>query len=194
MLNEDAHKLRDLDWVKLVEISMLDKLQELNGHSHGEIHMVGQSHIDLGWLWPIKEAVRKCSLTFSTMSTLLDQYPKFGYAQSQPQAYVFIKEHYPDIYESVKTHIASGSWEVVGGMCVEPDLNIPSEVALVRQLVYGMKFYQEEFGVKPRIEWLPDTFGYCASLPQLLRKAGIDYFMTTKMNWNDTNAFPYQSF
>ena len=194
MLNEDTHKLQDQDWVKLVEISLLDKLQELNGHSHGKIHMVGQSHIDLAWLWPLKEAVRKCSRTFSTMSTLLEQYPKFGYAQSQPQAYAFIKEHYPDIYERVKAHIASGRWEVVGGMWVEPDLNIPSGEALVRQLVYGMKFYQEEFGVKPRIEWLPDTFGYCASLPQLLRKAGIDYFMTTKMNWNDTNAFPYDLF
>ena len=128
------------------------------------------------------------------MSTLLDQFPAFGYAQSQPQAYAFIKEHYPEIYERVKAHISAGRWEIVGGMWVEPDLNIPSGESLVRQLLYGMKFYQEEFGVKPRIEWLPDTFGYCASLPQLLRKAGIEYFMTTKMNWNDTNPFPYDLF
>ncbi|CAM3899540.1 alpha-mannosidase [Lederbergia lenta] len=194
VLNESEQKLKDQAWVKSIETRLLNKLAELNGYSHGKIHMVGQSHIDLAWLWPLKEAVRKCSRTFSTMSTLLDQFPAFGYAQSQPQAYAFIKEHYPDIYERVKAHIASGKWEVVGGMWVEPDLNIPSGESLVRQLVYGMKFYQEEFGVKPRIEWLPDTFGYCASLPQLLRKAGIDYFMTTKMNWNDTNAFPYDLF
>lgn len=180
--------------VKAIENHIIAQLKELKGTWDGKIHMVGQSHIDLAWLWPAKEAVRKCSRTFSTMSTLLDQFPHFGYAQSQPQAYEFIKHHYPEIYERVKAHIASGRWEVVGGMWVEPDLNIPSGESLVRQLIYGMTFYQEEFGVKPRIEWLPDTFGYCASLPQLLKKAGLEYFMTTKMNWNDTNSFPYDLF
>jgi alpha-mannosidase len=162
--------------------------------NHGQILMVGQSHIDLAWLWPVKEAVRKCSRTFSTMSTLLEENPNFTYAQSQPQAYEFVKEHYPEIYQRVKKHIAEGRWEVVGGMWVEPDLNMPSGESLVRQLLYGMKFYKDEFGVQPRIEWLPDTFGYCASLPQLLKGAGIDYFMTTKMNWNDTNPFPHDLF
>nr|WP_313771742.1 alpha-mannosidase [Neobacillus niacini] len=180
-------------WVTEVEEDLKKTLSTLASHQ-GQILMVGQSHIDLAWLWPVKEAVRKCSRTFSTMSTLLEENPNFTYAQSQPQAYEFVKKHYPDIYRRVKKHIAEGRWEVVGGMWVEPDLNMPSGESLVRQLLYGMKFYKEEFGVQPRIEWLPDTFGYCASLPQLLKGAGIDYFMTTKMNWNDTNPFPYDLF
>ncbi|MFC0470519.1 alpha-mannosidase [Halalkalibacter kiskunsagensis] len=192
--NENPIKLQDDLWVRSIEDTLIDKLKGTEGYSQGKIHMVGQSHIDLAWLWPLKEAVRKCSRTFSTMSTLLDEYSEFGYAQSQPQAYAFIKEYYPDIYERVKEHISSGRWEVVGGMWVEPDLNIPSGESLVRQLLYGMQFYKDEFNVKPRIEWLPDTFGYCASLPQLLKKAGMEYFMTTKMNWNDTNQFPYDLF
>lgn len=193
-LNKDPKQLEDQEWVSQVEAELLHSMKDLEEHSNGKIHMVGQSHIDLAWLWPAKEAVRKCSRTFSTMSTLLDQFPDFGYAQSQPQSFEYIKTHYPELYERVKKHIAAGKWEIVGGMWVEPDLNIPSGESLVRQLLYGMNFYQEEFGVQPRIEWLPDTFGYCASLPQLLKKSGLEYFMTTKMNWNDTNKFPYDLF
>ncbi|MBP1913390.1 alpha-mannosidase [Lederbergia galactosidilyticus] len=194
VLHEPGEQLHNQEWVRTKEENLLKELKMSADPAAGKIHMVGQSHIDLAWLWPAKEAVRKCSRTFSTMSTLLDQFPEFGYVQSQPQAFDFIKEHYPSIYERVKEHITSGRWELVGGMWVEPDLNIPSGESLVRQLLYGMTFYQEEFGIKPRIEWLPDTFGYCASLPQLLKKAGLEYFMTTKMNWNDTNLFPYDLF
>ena len=194
ILFEKPEALTDQSWVAEIEADLKTKLTDLAGSSQGQILMVGQSHIDLAWLWPMKEAVRKCSRTFSTMSTLLDENPNFTYAQSQPQAYAFVKEHYPEIYQRVKKHIADGRWEVVGVMWVEPDLNMPSGESLVRQLLYGMKFYKDEFGLQPRIEWLPDTFGYCASLPQLLKKAGLDYFMTTKMNWNDTNPFPYDLF
>jgi alpha-mannosidase len=194
ILIEMPEALTNGPWVAGIEEEVKKQLSDLPGGSFGQMLMVGQSHIDLAWLWPVKEAVRKCSRTFSTMSTLLEENPGFTYAQSQPQAYAFVKEHYHEIYKRVKKHIADGRWEVVGGMWVEPDLNMPSGEALVRQLLYGMKFYKDEFGVQPRIEWLPDTFGYCASLPQLLKGAGIDYFMTSKMNWNDTNPFPYDLF
>ncbi len=190
---------RPEDWqdeasVAAVERTLKEDLRSVQGFTQGALTLVGQSHIDLAWLWPGRESVRKVSRTFSTMSTLLDEFPDFTYAQSQPQAYAYAKEFYPELYERVKAHVATGRWELVGGMWVEPDLNMPSGESLVRQLIYGMKFYDEEFGRRPRIEWLPDTFGYCASLPQLLRKAGLDYFMTTKMNWNDTNEFPYDLF
>lgn len=160
----------------------------------GVMHMVGQSHIDLAWLWPLKETVRKCSRTFSTVCTLMEEYPEYRYSQSQPQLYAYVKKNYPELYARVKERIAQGRWELVGGMWVEPDLNIPSGESLVRQLLYGRAFYEEEFGHAPKVEWLPDTFGYCASLPQLFKKAGVDYFMTSKMNWNDTNPFPYDLF
>lgn len=160
----------------------------------GTMHMVGQSHIDLAWLWPLKETVRKASRTFSTVITLMEQYEHYRYSQSQPQLYAYVKRHFPELYASIKKRIAEGRWELVGGMWVEPDLNIPSGESLVRQLLYGRAFYDQEFGKNSRVEWLPDTFGYCASLPQLLKKSGVDYFMTTKMNWNDTNRFPYDLF
>ncbi|AIQ43762.1 alpha-mannosidase [Paenibacillus sp. FSL R5-0912] len=160
----------------------------------GTMHMVGQSHIDIAWLWPVRETVRKVSRTFSTVCALMDKYPEFRYSQSQPQLYAFAKEHYPQLYGRIKERIAEGRWELVGGMWVEPDLNIPGGESLVRQMLYGQGFYMEEFGKHSTIEWLPDTFGYCASLPQLLKQAGIEYFMTTKLGWNDTNPFPHTLF
>lgn len=160
----------------------------------GTMHMVGQSHIDVAWLWPVRETVRKVSRTFSTVCTLMDRYPDFKYSQSQPQLYAFVKEYYPDLYEKIKVRIAEGRWELVGGMWVEPDLNIPNGESLARQILYGQNFYEKEFGQRSHIEWLPDTFGYCASLPQLLKLSGVDYFMTTKLGWNDTNKFPYDLF
>lgn len=184
------------EWVRSLEQSLALKVQEEapEGSRSGIMHMVGQSHIDVAWLWPVRETVRKSSRTFSTVCTLMDEYPDFIYSQSQPQLYAFVKDHYPELYEKIKARIAQGRWELVGGMWVEPDLNIPSGESLVRQILYGQSFYQEEFGKRSNIEWLPDTFGYCASLPQILKLADIPYFMTTKLNWNDTNPFPYDLF
>lgn len=179
-------------------IGLEERLREAtNGlarFGEGTIRAIGQSHIDTAWLWPIKETVRKASRTFSSVCTLLDEYKDFKYAQSQPQLFAYMKEHHPKVYERVKEKIAEGRFEIIGGMWVEPDLNIPSGESLVRQLLYGKLFFKEEFGMESSVEWLPDTFGYCASLPQILKKADTDYFMTTKLNWNDTNRFPYDLF
>lgn len=184
------------DWPRILEDRLAKVIKSVAPASglNGTMHMVGQSHIDIAWLWPVRETVRKVSRTFSTMNTLMKEYPDFVYTQSQPLLYAFAKEHYPELYEQIKQRVAEGRWELVGGMWVEPDLNIPSGESLVRQILYGQLFYKEEFGKTSNIEWLPDTFGYCASLPQLLKLAGVDYFMTTKLNWNDTNIFPYDLF
>jgi alpha-mannosidase len=191
----ETGKFQDAQFAQKQEEILLGVLREtVGGKSAGTMHMIGQSHIDVAWLWPLKETMRKCSRTFSTVCTMLDEDSNYLFTQSQPQLYEYTKQHYPELYEKIKKHIREGRWEVVGGMWIEPDLNIPSGESLVRQLLYGMRFYGEEFGVKPRVEWMPDTFGYCASLPQLLKQAGIDYFMTTKMWWNDTNRFPYDLF
>ncbi|WP_342553782.1 alpha-mannosidase [Paenibacillus sp. FSL R7-0652] len=192
----DPGRWQDGVWLHELElrIAQIVEREDPEQHRSGFMHLVGQSHIDVAWLWPVRETVRKSSRTFSTMCTLMDTYPDFVYSQSQPQLYAFVKEHYPELYERVKARIAEGRWELVGGMWVEPDLNIPSGESLVRQILYGQQFYQSEFGKRSNIEWLPDTFGYCASLPQILRLADIPYFMTTKLNWNDTNVFPYDLF
>ncbi|WNQ10518.1 alpha-mannosidase [Paenibacillus aurantius] len=192
----ERNRWTDGEWVSGLEQALAEKVREAAPEEarEGFLHMVGQSHIDIAWLWPVRETVRKSSRTFSTVCTLMDEYPEFRYSQSQPQLYAFVKEHYPELYERIKERIAEGRWELVGGMWVEPDLNLPSGESLVRQLVLGQGFYQEEFGKRSAIEWLPDTFGYCASLPQILQLAGMPYFMTTKLNWNDTNPFPYDLF
>ncbi|MDN4605105.1 alpha-mannosidase [Paenibacillus sp. F6_3S_P_1C] len=195
MYNE-PNRWAEAVWVQNFENSLAQSVQKEDPEEYrnGFMHLVGQSHIDIAWLWPVRETVRKSSRTFSTMCTLMDEYPEFIYSQSQPQLYAFVKQHYPELYERIKARIAEGRWELVGGMWVEPDLNIPSGESLVRQMLYGQNFYQEEFGKRSSIEWLPDTFGYCASLPQLLKLADIPYFMTTKLNWSDTNTFPYDLF
>ncbi|RAP74641.1 alpha-mannosidase [Paenibacillus montanisoli] len=194
-LPEDSWQ--DGELVGAMERRFVERVSERfpsGGPLQGKMHMVGQSHIDIAWLWPVRETVRKASRTFSTMTSLIEEYPDFIYTQSQPLLYAFVKEHDPALYEKVKQAVADGRWELVGGMWVEPDLNIPSGESLVRQMLYGQLFYRDEFGKSSHIEWLPDTFGYCASLPQLLKLAGVDYFMTTKLGWNDTNKFPYELF
>lgn len=177
-----------------IEQRLAERVKEIGGNAEGLIHMVGQSHIDIAWLWPARETVRKASRTFSTVDALMSEYPEYRYAQSQPQLFAYLKDNDPELYERVKARIQEGRWELVGGMWVEPDLNLPSGESLMRQMLYGQRFYQEEFGLTSDIEWLPDTFGYCASLPQILRHGGIRYFMTTKLGWNDTNVFPYDLF
>ncbi|MCQ4088259.1 alpha-mannosidase [Saccharibacillus sp. JS10] len=181
--------------VTVIEDTLRNQVREIGGNNaEGEEIMVGQSHIDIAWLWPVRETVRKTSRTFSSVDTLMDEYPGYLYTQSQPILFDFLKQNDPELYERVKARIQEGRWELVGGMWVEPDLNIPSGESLMRQMLYGQRFYQEEFGKISHIEWLPDTFGYCASLPQILKHGGVEYFMTTKLNWNDTNVFPYDLF
>lgn len=180
--------------VASIEEALTRAVSGIGGNAEGLEHMVGQSHIDIAWLWPVRETVRKTSRTFSTVDRLMEEYPEYRYTQSQPLLFAFLKEHDPELYERVKARIAEGRWELVGGMWVEPDLNIPSGESLIRQMLYGQRFYREEFGRTSRIEWLPDTFGYCASLPQILKHGGVEYFMTTKLGWNDTNVFPHDLF
>ena len=155
---------------------------------------VGHAHIDTGWLWPVRESIRKCARTFSTQIALLDRYPSFVFGASQAQHYQFVKDHYPALYEKVKEKVAQGRWEIQGAMWVEADNNLISGESIVRQILLGKNFFREEFGVEVRNLWLPDVFGYSASLPQILKKAGVDYFVTQKISWSQFNKFPYHTF
>ncbi|TYP73245.1 alpha-mannosidase [Paenibacillus methanolicus] len=154
----------------------------------------GHSHLDLAYLWPAKESVRKTGRTFSNMLRLLERYPDFHFAQSQPAQYEYAKKHYPDLYDQIKRYVGEGRWQLVGGMYVEPDCNLTSGESLVRQIQYGQRFYMDEFGKHADICWLPDTFGYSAALPQLLAKSGYRYFYTCKLNYNSVNELPFHSF
>jgi alpha-mannosidase len=150
--------------------------------------------LDLAWLWTLAETRHKAARTFATVIRLMDEYPDFHFAQSQPELYLMVKEDHPELYERVKALVQEGRWEATGGMWVEADCNIPSGESLVRQLLYGRRFFQKEFGKDSPILWLPDTFGFNGQLPQLMARAGLRYFMTTKISWNEYNHFPYDSF
>ncbi|NOY82655.1 MAG: alpha-mannosidase [Kiritimatiellaeota bacterium] len=155
---------------------------------------VGHAHIDTAWLWPIRETVRKCARTFSTQLRLIERYPDYVFGASQAQLYAFVKQHYPGLFERIRSAVRAGRWEIQGAMWVEADCNVPSGESLVRQVLYGKRFFREEFGVDVRNLWLPDVFGYSAALPQILRQAGVDSFLTQKISWSQFNSFPHHTF
>lgn len=155
---------------------------------------IGHSHLDLAWLWPIRETKRKAARTFSNALKNIDKYPDYIYGASQPQQFVWVKEAYPSLYANIKEAVKNGRIELQGGMWAESDTNLPSGESLIRQIYYGKKFFLEEFNQDMKICWLPDVFGYNANLPQILKKTGIDYFMTIKLSWNEQNNFPHRTF
>ncbi len=160
----------------------------------GRVFLAGHTHIDTAWLWPLRETVRKCGRTFSTACRLMERYPDYHFCCSQAQLYAYTKQYFPALYEEIKDWVATGRWECTGGMWVEPDCNIPNGESLIRQVLHGVRFYQREFGVRPRSCWLPDVFGYPASLPGILKGCGLDNFQTNKLHWQARNPFPAHLF
>ena len=154
------------------------------------LHLTGNSHIDAAWLWPWTETVDAVKRTFSTALQLMNEYPNYTYTQSAAQYNEWIAEKYPEINDQIKRRIKEGRWEIVGGMWVEPDLNMPDGESTARSLLIGKRWFQHEYGVDVRIGWNPDSFGYNWQLPQIYKKSGIDYFVTQKMEWNDANKLP----
>lgn len=194
----DLRKPHSSDFHKGIKAAKACIMEELyhscNGGVSPVVHCVGHTHIDIAWLWTLDVTRDKAVRSFSTVLELMDRYPEYIFMSSQPQLYQYVKEDAPDVYEKICQRVAEGRWEVEGGMFVEPDCNIPNGESLVRQCLYGIRFFQKEFGKKNHILWLPDVFGYSASLPQIMRKCGLDYFMTTKISWNETNQIPYDTF
>lgn len=164
------------------------------GPDTGRLTLAGHSHIDTAWLWPLRETRRKCGRTFSTMLNLMDRYREFHFSCSQPAQYEWIKRDYPDVYRRIRARVKEGRWEPCGAMWVESDCNVPLGESLVRQFLYGNRFFQDEFGRRSPIAWLPDVFGFTWSLPQIMAKAGIEAFVTTKIDWGAFSKFPYSYF
>ena len=154
---------------------------------------IGHTHIDVAWWWTVAQTREKVGRSFATVLKLMEEYPNYKFMSSQPQLYAFFKERYPEMYEKIKARIQEKRWEPEGGMWVEADCNLTSGESLVRQFIHGKRFFKEEFGVDNRILWLPDVFGYSGALPQIMKKCGIDYFMTTKLAWNQFNKIPYDT-
>lgn len=158
------------------------------------ISAIGHSHLDLAWLWPIRETIRKGARTFATALANLKKYPEYKFGASQPQLFDWMKIHYPDLYKRIKEAVKNRRIELQGAMWVEADTNICGGESLIRQILYGNKFYMDEFGQTIDNIWLPDVFGYSGNLPQIFKKSGMKYFMTQKMSWSAVNKFPYHSF
>lgn len=160
----------------------------------GSLMLSGHAHLDLAWLWPLEETRRKARRTYHTVTGLMARYPELTFNQSSAQIYAFVEEDDPELFESMREAVASGRWEPIGGMWVEPDTNMPCGESLVRQLLYGQRYFESRFGATHDVCWLPDCFGFTPALPQLLRGAGISGFFTHKLNWSETNRFPYDLF
>jgi len=171
-----------------------ERLYNADAGQDAFVSCVGHSHIDIAWLWRYRHTREKAARSFSTALELMDRYPEFIYMSGQPQLYEYVKEDHPFLFDKIKTRVSEGRWEAEGGMWVEPDVNIPSGESLVRQLLYGKAFFEREFGVSNRVLWLPDVFGFNGNLPQIIKKSGIDYFSTAKLEYNEINKFPYQTF
>jgi alpha-mannosidase len=158
------------------------------------IRLTGNSHIDAAWLWPWTETVQVVHNTFSTALQLMDEYPQYTFTQSAAAYSEWMCQKYPAICQEIQERVKQGRWELVGGMWVEPDLNMPDGESLVRQLLIGKRYFRDKFGADVRIGWNPDSFGYNWQLPQIYKKSGVDYFVTQKMTWNDTNPLPFKLF
>ena len=160
-----------------------------------KVYFIGQSHIDAAWLWTKDETLHVCCKeTFENALRLMEKHPDFKFAQSSAQYYVWMEKHYPEIFSKIKQKVKEGRWEIVGGSWVECDLNMPSGESLVRQFLYGKKYFKETFGTDVRVAWFPDCFGFPATLPMILKGCDIDYFYTSKLSWNDTLRYPYYIF
>ncbi|MGP3982777.1 alpha-mannosidase [Streptomyces sp. KR80] len=164
------------------------------GPSAHRISAVGHAHIDSAWLWPLRETVRKVARTASNMTALLADEPDFVFVMSQAQQFAWLKEHRPEVYAKVKKAVADGRFVPAGGMWVESDTNMPGSEAMARQFVHGKRFFIDEFGIENEEAWLPDTFGFAAGLPQIIKAAGARWLLTQKISWSRTNQFPHHTF
>ena len=158
------------------------------------IYAVGHAHIDSAWLWPLRETVRKVARTVCNVATLAADHPDFKFAFSQAQQHAWMRDHHPKVWERLKAAVQSGHVIPIGGMWVESDTNMPGGEAMARQFVHGKRFFLEEYGIETKVVWLPDSFGYSAALPQLVKLSGHDWFLTQKISWNQTNKFPHHTF
>ncbi|MBD2304192.1 alpha-mannosidase [Chroococcidiopsis sp. FACHB-1243] len=171
---------------------VLEPHQKYNPKS--KIFLLGHAHLDLAWLWAISETWEAAQRTFTSVLNLQQAFPELTFCHSTPALYAWIEQHRPDLFTAIQQQVRTGRWEIVGGLWVEPELNTVSGESIVRQLLYGQRYVQAKFGQISSVAWLPDSFGFCATLPQFLVLGGMEYFVTQKLRWNDTTQFPHEVF
>jgi alpha-mannosidase len=171
-----------------------DRIRSEEGILVGNIQLLGHAHLDMAWLWEVAETWEVAERTFRSALKLQQSFPDLTFCHSTPALYEWMELNQPEIFAGICQQVQAGKWEIVGGMWIEPDLNLISGESIARQIIYGQAYNRVRFGVHTQVAWLPDTFGFCGQLPQLLKQGGIDYFVTQKFLWNDTNQFPHQLF
>ncbi|MFH1879982.1 MAG: alpha-mannosidase, partial [Bacillota bacterium] len=180
--------------IRAAQPLLQDQLQKKNAGTTAFVGLTGHSHMDTAWLWPIRETKKKCARTYANQLTLMAQYPEYRFIQSSAYHADIIRRHYPGLFRRIAEAVREGRWEPNGGVWVECDCNLTGGEYMVRQFLWGQRFTREHFGYTSDCFWLPDTFGYSFALPQIIKGCGVEYFLTTKMDWNDTTRFPYTSF
>jgi alpha-mannosidase len=188
----DSGDQQSFDTSLNASLSTLSALRPLLNQT--TVHLTGNAHIDAAWLWPWSESVDTVKRTFSTALQLMNEYPDYTFTQSAAAYNEWLADKYPPLNEAIHQRIQQGRWEVVGGMWVEPDLNLPDGESTARSLLIAKRWYLQQYGVDVHVGWNPDSFGYNWQLPQIYKKSGIDYFVTQKMSWNDTNKLPFKLF
>ena len=173
---------------------MAPALARHNSSTAPSVGIIGHSHMDTAWLWHIDETIKKCARTYSNQLNLMEQYPEYTFVQSSAYHGEVIREHYPELFSRIQEKVQEGRYEPNGGVWVECDCNITSGESMIRQFLWGQRFTRQYFGYTSDAFWLPDTFGYSAAIPQIMKGCDVKYFLTTKMAWNDTNQFPYDTF
>jgi alpha-mannosidase len=195
---EHAFNLIDQAHVGATASAARDALRPaLSLHARDGAHHVigvGHAHIDSAWLWPIRETVRKCARTFASATQMIDTYPEYRFVCSQAVQYHWMETRYPALFERIRERVGTGQWQPVGAMWVEADMNLPSGESIARQLIHGQRYFESRFGTRCKEVWIPDVFGYPASMPQIYRAAGCDRFITQKLSWNKQNRFPHSTF
>lgn len=200
-LNKVVYFSNEETSLELQKNAMLEALELMkpiflkkNSETVASVGIIGHSHMDTAWLWEIDETIKKCARTFANQINMMNQFPEYHFMQSSTAHLKFIEEHYPNLFEEIKKKVELGKYEPNGGVYIECDCNITGGEFLVRQFLWGQRYTKEKFNYLSNSFFLPDTFGYSAAIPQILKGVGIDYFLTTKMGWNDTNKFPYVTY
>jgi alpha-mannosidase len=191
---EEKKEREEEDWKNFIfnlrQLLLQSKIQNLKS----KIYLLGHAHLDLAWLWPVSETWNAAQNTFDSVLKLQKDFPELIFCHTTPALYAWVEENRPHLFQEIQNQVKLGRWEVLGGFWVEPDLNLISGESIVRQLLYGQRYFLEKFGKISPIVWVPDTFGFCATLPQFLVNAGVEFFVTQKLRWNDSTKFDYGLF
>lgn len=191
---DDVSKEAFFEAIRKAQPFLTEVLSKKNSDAAPSVGLIGHSHMDTAWLWHVGETIKKCARTYSNQLSLMQQYPEHRFVQSSSCHSDMVRKYYPDLFSGIAEKVKEGRYEPNGAVWVECDCNITSGEAMIRQFLWGQRFTKKYFDYKSDSFWLPDTFGYSASIPQIMKGCGVDYFFTTKINWNDTNAFPYNTF